>query len=79
MSNTDKKTDLDKVLDTEMKSLIGTRNWNIWKKDEPEMYSTICSAMYHYGEQKWKQAQKSAAEFTRKKHKSVVSFTPFQP
>jgi hypothetical protein len=58
MSSKQDNPNLNKILDKEMKNLIGMRNWNVWRRDiEPEMYSSIVSAMYEYGERKFQKAQ----------------------
>lgn len=42
----------EKILDDEMSSLIGKKNWETWKNDiEPEMYLCILDAMETYSKQ----------------------------
>jgi len=82
MVTKEKILEFERILNNEMKDLIGTRNWNVLKKDiEPEMYNVICTALYKYGESKWKKAQRDAAAFGRRKHKVSfpVFYTPFKP
>lgn len=78
-----KKREYDKILDSEMKALMGKRDWKVWKTDiEPEMYNSILHAMYCYGKKKWVEAQRSANnarrrnEFGRYPAKTVTMFHP---
>lgn len=76
----------EKMLNEEMKGLIGTRNWNVWKNDiEPEMYNCILQSLYNYGKNRWEEAQRDAANKAKElKFKSKVNgfpicVTPFRP
>lgn len=78
------KTDFEKILNSEMKDLIGTRNWNVWRTDiEPEMYNSILHAMYHYGKKKWEEAQRSANKIRQSQRKDgrypAATVTPYKP
>jgi hypothetical protein len=71
------KSDLDKILDDTMKSLIGKRNWDVWKNDiEPEMYNSIREAMLIYGSKKWVQAQKQVVDKIKLPQFSRTVFNP---
>jgi len=86
MVKKEKKLDFDKMLDEEMKGLIGTRNWNVWKNDiEPEMYNCILQVLYNYGKKKWNEAQSDAAKRARERKAKAnmngfpICITPFKP